>query len=67
MPQVKELKELDVAGSATNKRGRYEVWRHVLKFFVSASFYAGSASYEQRLLGAGTVTGYKQDLLPAYH
>jgi hypothetical protein len=23
MPQVKELKELDVAGSATNERGRY--------------------------------------------
>ena len=60
MPQVKELKELGVAGSATNERGRYGsgMALFVKRFFVSASFFVLWLQITNK-----TVTGYKQRLL----
>jgi len=62
MPQVKELKELGVAGSATNERGRYgSGWRGLKKVSRICLFlYPLEECYR---LPKKAVTSYKQRLL----
>lgn len=67
MPQVKELKELNVAGSATNEQGRYGSGMALfvkslscLPIFCTLVAYRLQAKNCYRLR-ARTVTGYKKN------
>jgi hypothetical protein len=50
MPQVKELKELGVAGSATNKQADTEAAWRILKISSYLPLFMSVTGYKQRLV-----------------
>ena len=67
MPQVKELKELGVAGSATNEQGRYgSGMARFVKSLSCLPIFCTPVTLPvtgEKLLQERTVTGYEQELL----
>ena len=76
MPQVKELKELDVAGSATNEQADTEAGWRILNIASYLPLFMSVTGYKQRLLQVRskncyrlqekTVTGYEQRNVTGY-
>jgi len=63
MPQVKELKELDVAGSATNEWADTEAVRRIMKISSYLPLFMPvlhATSTDGHRLRARSVTGYEQ-------
>jgi hypothetical protein len=73
MPQVKELKELGVAGSATNEQAGTEAGWRILNIASYLPLFMSVTGYKQRSLQVRskncyrlqekTVTGYEQRML----